>query len=241
MTQLVVRQPMARSATVLARGAVALVALGLVAVAPAPAFAQIADTTQTPVDSVVVTPGARPTITPAAPPVPEPISPRTAFIRSLVIPGWGQAAFEAYTRGGIYFAGWAGNWFMIFRNQVRLNEVRSRLDLRVTQIEAELLAASPNPDSLRAVLDTVPSVLEEAIRADDGPGNTASGLRRLEDAREQQREDWIALAIFWVLASGVDAYVTAHLADFPAAIDVRRNADRSVSLGLRVPLPEGRP
>lgn len=209
--------------------------------APARADAQVVDTTQTPVDSVVVTPEARPTIMPVGSVVPLPISPREAFIRSMIIPGWGQASFGSYFRGGVYFAGWAGNWFMIFRNQVRLNEVRSRFDLRASQIEAALLAASPNPDSLRAVLDSDPTVLEQAVRADDGPGNTGNELRELVRAREQQREDWIALAIFWVLAAGVDGYVTAHLADFPAGIDMRPNPDRSVSLGVRVPLPARHP
>lgn len=217
-------------------------ALVVLAVAAGPGVAQIADTTQTPVDSVVVTPGARPAVSAAAGDrAPEPISPRAAFIRSLLVPGWGQAAFESYLRGGIYFAGWATNGFMIFRTQARLDDARSRFDRRAAQIEAELIAASPNPDSLRAVLDSVPTVLEQAVRADVGPGNTGNELRKLVRAREQQREDWIAWAIFWVLASGIDGYVTAHLADFPAEIDVRRNADRSISLGARVPVPRRRP
>lgn len=202
------------------------------------AAAQIADTTQVPVDSVVVMPQARPTVVPGEPAdVRDPMTPRGAFIRSMAVPGWGQSAFGSYFRGGVYFSGWAANWFMIFRNQVRLDEARTRFDHRVDQIEAELIAASPNPDSMRAVLDTVPSVLDEAIRADTGPGNTANNLRNLVSAREQQREDWIAWSIFWVLASGIDGYVTAHLSDFPVGIDVRRNPDRSISVGLEVPLP----
>ncbi|MGH7555350.1 MAG: hypothetical protein ACREMQ_20295, partial [Longimicrobiales bacterium] len=31
-------------------------------------------------------------------------SPRGAFLRSLLIPGWGQASVGSYTRGGIFFA-----------------------------------------------------------------------------------------------------------------------------------------
>jgi hypothetical protein len=217
-------------------------AVTLCAGAPVAAHAQITDTTQVPVDSVIVTPGARPVISAATPDSAlAPMTPRGAFIRSMVVPGWGQAAFDRPVRGGVYFAGWAANWFMIFRNQVRLDEARSRFDQRVEQIEAQLIAESPNPDSLRAVLDSVPSLLEAAVRADEGLGDTGNSLRKLVRGREQQREDWIAWSIFWMLASGVDAYVTAHLSDFPADIDIRRNPDRSLSLGLQLPLPRSRP
>lgn len=221
--------------------AAAFAVLFLIGFSPAATPAQVGDTTQVPVDSVVVSPEARPTVTPTALDSIQPISPRGAFVRSALIPGWGQSAFGSYFRGGIYFAGWTGNWFMMFKNQVRLNQARDRFDLRARQIEEELIAASPNPDSLRAVLDTVPSVLDQAIRADDGPGASGNALRRLVGSREQQREDWIAWSIFWLLASGLDAYVTAQLADFPTDVDVRRNADRTVSVGIQVPIPGKRP
>lgn len=218
-----------------------LTALALAALAPTTARAQVIDG-PVPVDSVIVAPEVEPILVPAAPDLtPEPISPRGAFIRSMVVPGWGQAAFDSHFRGGVYFAGWAANWYMMFRNQVRLDEARFRFDLRVDQLEAALIAASPNPDSMRVALDEDPSIIEAAVIADDGPGSSGNNLRKLVGAREQQREDWIAWSIFWLLASGVDAYVTAHLADFPADIDVRRNADRSVSMGLQVALPGRRP
>ena len=218
-----------------------LLGLALLLCTGAPAVAQIADTSQVPVDSVVITPDARPTITAAEPDLtPEPISPRGALIRSMVVPGWGQAAFDSHFRGGVYFAGWAANWFMIFRNQVRLDNARDRFETRVDIIEAGLLAASPNPDSLREVLASDPAVLDDAVRADEG-ATGGNALRKLVRAREQQREDWIAWSIFWVLASGVDAYVTAHLADFPTGIEARRNPDRSVSVGLELPLRWRRP
>lgn len=221
-------------------GAAAFAAVALT-LAPANAAAQIVDTMQTPVDSVIVLPGANAAVLAASPDTVAPITPRGAFIRSMVVPGWGQSAFGSYFRGGIYFAGWAANWFMIFRNEVRLDEARFRFDMRLDQIEAMLLAESTNPDSLRAAMERDPSILEAAVDADDGPGNTGSNLRNVVNSREQQREDWIAWAIFWVLASGIDGYVTAHLSDFPADIEVRRNADRSVSMGLRVPLPGSAP
>lgn len=166
-----------------------------------------------------------------------PISPRAAFIRSVVLPGWGQAPFEAYFRGSIYFAGWAGNWFMNFRNMYRLEDARERFDVRTEQVREGLVAAAPNPDSVRAQIDSFPDILTTAVR-EDSLGND---LRKLVRAREQQREDWIAWSLFWLVASGVDAYVTAQLSDFPAEVILRPGNERGVSIGLEVPLPRRRP
>lgn len=165
-----------------------------------------------------------------------PLTPGGAFLRSVIVPGWGQAAFGAYTRGGIYFSGWTANWFMNFKNHVRLQEARNRLDLRTAQMRESLIAGSPNPDSMRAVLDTT-NTLPNAVR-DDPIGGDLQGLVR---SREQQREDWIAWSIFWLVASGIDAFVTAHLAEFPAVIEFEPRADGGLSLRVEVPLPGRRP
>jgi hypothetical protein len=202
---------------------------------------QVVDTVITHIDTVVVAPEAVAGVG-EAPEMVMPMSPRGAFIRSMVIPGWGQSAFGAYTRGGIYFAGWTGNWFMNFKNHVRLNEARNRLDLRTAQVRDSLIfsppepGAPPNPDSMRAVLDTT-NLLLATVRQDP----IGSDLQGLVSSREQQREDWIAWSLFWILASGIDAYVTAHLADFPATIELEPNLDRSVSVRIDVPLPRRRP
>jgi hypothetical protein len=202
---------------------------------------QVVDTVITHIDTVVVAPEAVAGVGEAAEMV-MPMSPRGAFIRSMVIPGWGQSAFGAYTRGGIYFAGWTGNWFMNFKNHVRLNEARNRLDLRTAQVRDSIIfsppepGAPPNPDSMRAVLDTT-NLLLAAVRQDP----IGSDLQGLVSSREQQREDWIAWSLFWILASGIDAYVTAHLADFPATIELEPNLDRSVSVRIDIPLPRRRP
>lgn len=168
-----------------------------------------------------------------------PVSPVGAMLRSMVLPGWGQSEFESYFRGSVYFAGWTGNWFMIFRNEHRLDNVQVRFDLRAAQIQDQLLASSSNPDSLRAQIDSFPDILDTAVR-EDSLGNE---LRKLVRARKQQREDWIAWSLFWVLASGVDAFVTAHLADFPADVEMRPTGGRALSLSVSVPFstPGARP
>ena len=166
-----------------------------------------------------------------------PASPAGAMIRSMVLPGWGQAKFEGYFRGGVYFTGWVGNWYMIFRNAYRLENVENRYDIRREQVAEQLIANASDPDSMAAQLDSFPTLLDGVIR-EDSLGNE---LRKLVRAREQQQEDWIAWSLFWVLASGIDAYVTAHLADFPAEIELRSNRDRSVSVELTVPWAPGPP
>ena len=223
---------MTRSASLLAL----LLALATVAgagpVGPAGLTAQEPDSLRA--DSVRPVP--RVPLAPDADSVQPPVTPRSAMFRSFLMPGWGQAEYSAYFRGGIYFAGWAANWFMNFRNAVRLSNARDRLQIRTDQIEARILARSPDPDSLQAVLDSFPGILADSVTADA----QGSDLQGLVESREQQREDWIAWSIFWVLASGIDAYVTGHLADFPAEIEIRPNADRSVSLGAGVPWPARR-
>jgi hypothetical protein len=167
-----------------------------------------------------------------------PVSPGGAMIRSMILPGWGQAEFQAYFRGGVYFAAWAGNWFMLFRNEYRLDYVRQQYDIRYDQIRTGLLANSDNPDSLAAQLDSFPDLMDTAVR-EDSLGND---LRKLVRARKQQREDWIAWSLFWLLASGIDAFVTAHLYDFPAEVDLRPAGGRAAALTVSVPfsVPGGR-
>lgn len=163
-------------------------------------------------------------------------TPRSAMIRSFVLPGWGQAQYDAYFRGSIYFAGWAGNWFMTLRTSARLGMARETLQLRRDQIETALIEGSPNPDSMRAQIDSFPEILDLAVDNDE----KGSELQGLVGAREDQREDWIAWSIFWLLASGIDAYVTGHLSDFPAEVDMQPNRDGSVTLQLELPLPARR-
>lgn len=200
--------------------------------------AQDPDTTV--VDSALPVPEVRPRAavgTPQDTATELPASPLGAMVRSMILPGWGQSKFDAYFRGGIYFAGWTGNWFMNFRNAYRLENVQARFDIRSDQVARQLIATSSNPDSMRAQIDSFPSLVEGAVR-EDSLGNE---LRKLVRARQQQQEDWIAWSVFWVLASGIDAYVTAHLADFPAEVQMHPGRNRSVTLRVGVPWPFAKP
>jgi hypothetical protein len=80
-------------------------------VAPVPAAAQAVDPPAAP-DTAVL-------------PIPElPRSPRGAFVRSLVLPGWGQAWVGAPARGGVYFAMEAGALWMTLKSRQQLREAR---------------------------------------------------------------------------------------------------------------------
>jgi len=52
------------------------------------------------------------------------VTPRGAFIRSLVLPGWGQSEVGAPERGAIYFALEAGSLWMVYKSQQKLEEAR---------------------------------------------------------------------------------------------------------------------
>lgn len=56
-------------------------------------------------------------------------SPRGAFVRSLVLPGWGQAWVGAPGRGAAYFAMEAGSVWMVYRSRRMLGFAREEQQL----------------------------------------------------------------------------------------------------------------
>jgi len=150
------------------------------------------------------------------------ITPRGAFIRSALIPGWGHTEVGAFVRGAFYFSAEAATGLMIFKTQTRINRTRNRLKLREAVETARLQA--------EGITDL--TVIEAALAEDP----EVEDLRALEDTRVGQREDWVALGLFLMLIGGADAYVSAHLADFPAAVVVEPTPDRGLELRLSLPV-----
>lgn len=104
-----------------------LVLLALLVLRPGGAIAQEPDTVA--VDTI--RPGRlRPETVPVRivtmDPVPadEPVSPAGAFVRSLILPGWGQAYVGAPGRGSVYFAMEAGSAWMTYKTWRQLGEAR---------------------------------------------------------------------------------------------------------------------
>jgi len=112
----------------------------------------------------------------------------------------------------------------------RLGEARSIEGQRVANVRRELLIRAQSDTALqRRYAD--PAQLEADIAAD----KRVEHIRKLVDARKEQREDWIAQTIFWTFASALDAFVGAHLADFPAGIAAQPREGGGVELRLSVP------
>ncbi len=154
-------------------------------------------------------------------------SPGGAFVRALLLPGWGHAAIGAYTRGGFYFAMEGSAGYMLVRTALRKRAAEATRDLRESQARAALAREGvTNPDSITARLQN---------------DRTVADARSLVDSRGQQFQDWMALEVFLVFLSGADAFVSAHLAHFPAPVAVEAAPVSTVGgtaleLGFKVPV-----
>jgi hypothetical protein len=170
------------------------------------------------------------------------VSPRGAFIRSLLVPGWGQASVGSYGRGAFFFALQSASYYMLFRTQQRLESAR---DIQVR--EARLAA-----DSIHSVIDA--ATTEEACAANPAACEAAHRLRGnptafrtavdsstnvarmggLVESREDQMQDWITYTLFFTLMGGVDAYVNRHLIDAPVDITSSIGRNGRYTVGVRV-------
>lgn len=184
-----------------------------------------------PADST--SPGAVPSVVRRLP------SPGGAFLRSVLLPGWGQAAYGAYFRGGVYFAADAGSWFMLLKTMSKLGEAKELQKWQMGAVRDSLMAAIAADPLLAEQYRSRPGGLELAVTDAVAEHPRVVGSGHLVDSRKKQREDWIALTLFWMLASGVDAFVNAHLSDFPARINAEAQPDGRVDLGVRIPVGGG--
>jgi len=150
---------------------------------------------------------------------PPPITPRGALIRSLVVPGWGHAVTGSYTRAGFYLTAQAGNAWMLAKTGGHLSWAGRVQRAVEAETEARLTGQGVPMDSIPARVRADPGVIQ---------------ARNLVEARRSQREDWIALGLFFVLIGGVDAFVSAHLQDFPEPLTVEPVGVPGGGLGLEV-------
>jgi hypothetical protein len=158
------------------------------------------------------------------------VQPRTAFIRSLLLPGWGQISAGATKSAAVFIGLQAASDFMLVKTIRKLNDARS-IERDSTAALFKALAAKgdtaaanlykSNPTALNAALDSA------------GPAHS------LVVSRTKQREDWITLAVFWTLASAADAFVVAQLSDFPADVMVepRSGGGMLLRIGIRARRP----
>ena len=154
------------------------------------------------------------------------VSPGGAALRSFLVPGWGQAAAGATHRGAVYFTLESLGLWMILKTSKTLGSARDIEAMQRLEAEERLIAGG-TVDPLSGAIDA-----DLAVR-------TASDLVEI---RKQQREDWVAFGVFFLLLGGADAFVAAHLADFPDPLEtaIRPLPNMGVELGFRLTLPTSR-
>ena len=154
-----------------------------------------------------VSPRGRP-VRPTRPEDVPPISPRRAFLYSLMLPGLGQAALDRRYTGAGFFLVEAAALAMLHR---------SAEDVR--------LAKAFTGDSVPLSYQTDPAT-GVVVRNAAGDPIVATWKQSLSTAdlikaRNLHYEDWIAVIIFNHLVSGADAFVAANLWDFGAHVKMR--------------------
>lgn len=124
-------------------------------------------------------------------PVRAPLSPRRAFIYSVLVPGSAQSILGRPNAAALFVLAEAVTITMIRQSHASAREARRLAD--------DSVLVSRNPDVY-------------------GPPRYPAALVR---AREAQVEDWIAALVANHLFAGADAFVAAHLWDVPAQLSFR--------------------
>ncbi|MCC7055486.1 MAG: hypothetical protein IT355_19600 [Gemmatimonadaceae bacterium] len=124
-----------------------------------------------------------------------PITPKAAFLRSLLVPGWGQGGLRRTTAATLFSTAEAGAVYMV---------MKSRADLRRARALETLDSIAVGDPSLGEAVTRIPAVPQTLV-----------------NARRLHLEDWIAVLIFNHVLAGADAYVAANLWDLPARVSIR--------------------
>jgi hypothetical protein len=114
-----------------------------------------------------------------------PITPTTAFLRSLAIPGWGQSALGRNVTGGVFAAFEGIAIVMVWKATWQLNFARTR--------------------------------------------------GKYVNSHRQELQDWTVLLVFNHLMAGAEAYVSAHLYDFPVGLKMQAMPEGRTGIGVNVP------
>jgi hypothetical protein len=172
--------------------------LALAAAPPRDGHAQRVDTAR-----VAAAPAA------GARPLRPPLSPRRAFLASLVAPGYAQSVLGRPNAAALFVVTEAIGLLMVRESSIALRQAR--------RLEADSVPVyfvdpvSGSPDTLYA------------------PGRYSSALVR---SRRAHLEDWIAALVANHVIAGADAFVAAHLWDVPVRVGVR-SGDGRTALALR--------
>ena len=134
-----------------------------------------------------------------------PISPRRAFLSSLLVPGLGQVKLDRPSAGALFVA-------------VELTAIalasKSAYDLRAAKrFRADSVVQSYPVDTLTGLPVTTGRTRVEGPYTND-----------LVGARRVHLEDWLAVLAFNHLIAGAEAFVAANLWDLPGQVGALRTA-----------------
>lgn len=182
-----------------------------------------------------------------------PISPRSAFLSSVLLPGYGQARLDRGEAGALFVFVEALSLVMIQKAAADLRQAR--------RFENDSLVFGYTTTSGNPVIPnpTDPNGGTVRIECREGftPGYRDTGRTtvpvgggaplpvyaivcptyystRLVQARRTHVEDWVALLLFNHLVAGADAYVAAHLWDLPGRVALVPAPGGGTALSLQV-------
>lgn len=150
------------------------------------------------------------------------ITPGGAFVRSLILPGWGHAATGSHFRGAFYVAAQSGAIWMLSKSLSGHREARRMRDQEILAVRGRLRSSGVvEPDSLRVLTNQDPRV---------------GDWEDMVDRRSEEVEDWIAATLVIMLLQAVDAFVAGHLMDHPEplSMDISPGVSGGWEVSLRV-------
>ena len=167
-------------------------------VAPAAVYAQVGDSVRARADSIASI--AQPPRARSTRPTP-PITPRRAFLYSLMLPGFGQSRLDRGTSGALFASIELAALVMVRRSGADVREAR------------------------RYRIDTLPAEFTVSSGIFRPTGTFSNRFTSdLVRTRRLHVEDWLAVIAFNHLFSAADAFVAAQLWDVPVSLSARPSA-----------------
>ncbi|MEP6779110.1 MAG: hypothetical protein ABJC26_04415 [Gemmatimonadaceae bacterium] len=127
-----------------------------------------------------------------------PLTPKQAFVYSLILPGLGQSRLDRGSAGAFFALIELGSLAMVQKSKTDLNEAR--------KFSGDSLPANYAVDATGKITGTGSYQIKFPVA--------------LVNTRRLHVEDWFAALAFNHLMSGADAYVAAHLWEVPASLSV---------------------
>lgn len=147
-----------------------------------------------------------------------PLSPRRAFLMSLLIPGYSQLRLQRPNGAALFGAAEVLSIGMARKAALDLREARRGAR------DSVVLTWQTNPVTGGVLVDSITGKPKPATY--ERNRNTPERIA----ARRTHYEDWIAAIVFNHLISAADAYVAANLWDFPVNVKGGISAHRSAHL-----------